>query len=287
MTEKKNSSKLIASGIILVCIAAIFLTVKKKNEYKEEALSKSKELEQISEQNQFIRAKTKADELLITGNYEEALTAYLELAKSTDSLEFAESRKAIVNRFKSINSKLDQSISNSEWAEMERQMNKKLEAQEQAFTDSINAISQRYDKKLSSLTNKISQQEQQLQNKAELGRLTFYNAKGTKIAFFGEVKFGKANGEGVGHYSSNSVYDGEWKNNMKHGKGTYKWIDGHKYVGEYKNDKRSGKGTYYWNTGEKYEGDWKNNKRNGKGTLYDKDGNVKLEGNWVDDEFVN
>ena len=53
-----------------------------------------------------------------------------------------------------------------------------------------------------------------------------------------------------------------------------------------RNDKREGTGIYYWNTGEKYEGQWKNDKRNGQGTLYDKDGNVKLEGEWNNDELV-
>ncbi|PTB95926.1 hypothetical protein C9994_09620 [Marivirga lumbricoides] len=58
------------------------------------------------------------------------------------------------------------------------------------------------------------------------------------------------------------------------------------YEGEYVNDKRSGEGTYYWSKGEKYKGNWENDKRNGFGILYDKDNNIKLQGEWKNDELI-
>ncbi|MGM0580917.1 MAG: MORN repeat-containing protein [Bacteroidota bacterium] len=288
MKKVKNISFYIAPVIIVGCLIAIFFISKRKNHFKEETRAKATQLDSLEHQSELYRQKSKADELFIAGEYDDAMDIYLEIEDSIDDKSFMKSRKETIARFNSLRSELDstQSMSSSQMANMEREMDKKIKKVENEYEQKIENLKKRFDQDISSMKNTIAQKEKEIQNKAELGRLTFYNANGTKIAYFGEVKFGKANGEGVGHYSSNSVYDGDWKNNMKHGKGTYKWADGHKYVGEYRNDKREGQGTYYWNTGEKYEGQWKNDKRNGQGTLYDKDGNVKLEGEWKDDELV-
>ena len=288
MNKLKKISLYIASVIIVGCLIAIFFISKRKNHFKEEAQSKAAKLENLEQQSALYKQKSMADELFIAGKYEDAMDIYLKIEDSIDDRSFMNSRKATIARFNSLRSELDstQSMSSSQIARMEREMDKRIDEVEKKYEEKIESIKDDLNKKIASLNQEIEQKENQLQNKAELGRLTFYNVNGTKIAYFGEVKFGKANGEGVGHYSSNSVYDGDWKNNMKHGKGTYKWVDGHKYVGEYVNDKREGKGIYYWNTGEKYEGQWKDDKRNGQGTLYDKDGNVKLEGEWKNDELV-
>ncbi|ADR23429.1 hypothetical protein MATR_27210 [Marivirga tractuosa] len=288
MDKLKKISLFVSPIIIVGCLVAIFFLSKRKNHFKKEAQTKTEQLENLVQQSALYRQKSKADEFFITGKYDEAMEIYLEIADSIDNNSFLKSRKATIARFNSLRSELDstQNMSSSQMASMEREMDNKIGEVEKEYQEKMENLQNRFDKDLSSLKNTIAQKERQIQNKAELGRLTFYNANGTKIAYFGEVKFGKANGEGVGHYSSNSVYDGDWKNNMKHGKGTYKWVDGHKYVGEYQNDKREGTGTYYWNTGEKYVGEWKNDKRNGQGTLYDKDGNVKLDGQWKNDELV-
>ncbi|RUA33996.1 MAG: hypothetical protein DSY77_07360 [Bacteroidetes bacterium] len=288
MKKVKNISFYIAPIIIVGCLIAIFFISKRKNHFKEKAQNKIAQLENLEKQSELYRQKSKADEFFIAREYNDAMEIYLKIEDSIDDKSFMKSRRATIERFNSLKSELDstQNMSMSQMASMEREMDKKISELENEYEEKIKNLKERFDKDISSLKNTIAQKEKEIQNKVELGRLTFYNANGTKIAYFGEVKFGKANGEGVGHYSSNSVYDGDWKNNMKHGKGTYKWVDGHKYVGEYQNDKREGEGTYFWNTGEKYVGEWKNDKRNGHGILYDKDGNVKLDGEWENDELV-
>lgn len=288
MQTVKKISLILSPIIIIGCLVAIFFINKRKNAFKEETQAKTEQLENLQKQSELYREKSMADELFIAGEYDKAMEIYLAIEDSIEDNSFMKSRKATIARFNSLRSELDstQNMSSSQLANMEREMDNKISEIEEDYKDKIEELNKEYSTKIASLNRTIDQKERQIQNKAELGRLTFYNANGTKIAYFGEVKFGKANGEGVGHYSSNSVYDGDWKNNMKHGKGTYKWVDGHKYVGEYQNDKREGEGTYFWNTGEKYEGEWKNDKRNGQGTLYDKDGNVKLEGQWKNDELV-
>ncbi|MFN4198054.1 MAG: hypothetical protein ACK4FS_03405 [Flavobacterium sp.] len=114
--------------------------------------------------------------------------------------------------------------------------------------------------------------------------ITFKGLKGTKIHYLGEVKGGKANGNGVGIWTTGSVYKGEWRNNIRHGQGIYEWADGERYEGTYVDGKRQGFGKYYWPNGERYEGQWMDDRRNGKGTLFDPDSNVKFEGEWRDDK---
>ena len=53
-----------------------------------------------------------------------------------------------------------------------------------------------------------------------------------------------------------------------------------------KNDKYKGEGKYIWKNGEYYKGEWKNGLKNGKGKYYNKKGNIKFEGEWVNDEFL-
>jgi hypothetical protein len=288
MQKFKKISLILFPILFVGCLVMVFTINKRKNSFKEELSAKTEQLEKLTQQSDLYRQKSKADELFIAGDYDEAMQIYLQIEDSIEDNSFLDSRKATIARFNSLRSELDstQSMSNSQLANMEREMDKKVNQLKEEYETEIEELKKEYSQKIASLNNTIDQKERQIQNKADLGRLTFYNANGTKIAYFGEVKFGKANGDGVGHYSSNSVYDGEWKNNMKHGEGTYKWADGHKYIGEYQNDKREGQGTYFWNTGEKYEGEWQNDKRNGQGTLYDKDGNVKLDGQWKNDELV-
>ena len=115
--------------------------------------------------------------------------------------------------------------------------------------------------------------------------LTFKSGKGTSIHYVGEVKNGKANGNGIALLSSGSRYEGNWKDNLWHGKGSFFWPDGDKYVGDYKENKRTGKGTYYWHNGDKYVGEWKNDKRDGEGTFYNNDGKIVI-GIWSLDELV-
>ena len=73
----------------------------------------------------------------------------------------------------------------------------------------------------------------QLARKSTSGYLTFSDSKGIKIHYVGEVKEGKALGQGVGLYSTGSRYEGEWQDNLRHGDGTFFWPDGEYYKGSF------------------------------------------------------
>ena len=84
--------------------------------------------------------------------------------------------------------------------------------------------------------------------------------------YVGELKDGKANGQGTFTYSytfgpsGNKYYVGQFKNNEYDGQGTFVFPTGEKYVGEFKNGMFSGLGTFYTPNGSvKNEGIWSEN----------------------------
>ena len=116
--------------------------------------------------------------------------------------------------------------------------------------------------------------------------LTFESKKGNETYYVGEIKKGKAHGDGVALLSTGSRYFGQWKNNLKHGTGEFYWSDGAWYEGDYENDERSGQGTYHFPKGDVFTGEWKNDVRSGPGVFYDKKGKVVAKGIWKNDELV-
>ena len=57
-----------------------------------------------------------------------------------------------------------------------------------------------------------------------------------------------------------------------------------KYLNDEKNGK--GKGKYNYDDGAYFIGEYKNGLRNGKGIEYYSNGNIKYDGEWINDEFV-
>lgn len=115
--------------------------------------------------------------------------------------------------------------------------------------------------------------------------LNIVSAKGKKVQYLGETENGKANGYGEGIFETGSVYKGYWKDNLRHGVGVFTWSDKEYYEGSFVEGKREGYGEYHWKNGEVYKGYWKNDMRHGKGSLYKKNGKLKKEGVWVNDEL--
>lgn len=116
--------------------------------------------------------------------------------------------------------------------------------------------------------------------------LTFESARGSAVYYVGDVRDGRANGNGVALLSTGSRYQGEWRDNRRHGQGTFYWPDGAYYEGAYVDDERDGQGTYHFPDGSMFVGDWEADLRNGRGIYYDKDGEIVARGTWDDDELV-
>ncbi|MGB3607450.1 MORN repeat-containing protein [Psychroserpens sp.] len=225
------------------------------------------------------KSLAKADSLLVSGNYTEAITQYDNL-QSTSSLN-VELRKTMSNKLLEMQQRVKQTqvVTTSNDIEIDDTSNTIAETPTAKTIDSLSFALEKAEMQINSV-------KQQIQQKTFGKYMTFKSSKGNRLHFVGEVKNEKANGFGIAILDSGSRYEGEWQNNQRHGEGTFYWIDGEHYEGTYKNDLRSGQGIYYWTNGEKFIGEWNDDKRNGRGTFYDKDGNVLTSGIWNDDKLV-
>jgi len=118
------------------------------------------------------------------------------------------------------------------------------------------------------------------------------NGKGVEKNNLGDVYEGEweedeRHGKGILKYCFGAVYDGEFKNGAKHGEGIYK-DDFEYYKGEYLNGKKHGMGLEKIFSGDGvlislYEGMWFNGHKFGIGNFNDKENNISLEGEWIED----
>ncbi|MCA1761438.1 MAG: hypothetical protein ABR574_06005 [Cryomorphaceae bacterium] len=291
MAESAKKARKVFTALLLAIVIALLIGCGILFNQQRKLKTKLSELESTTEKVAFnldsITQKSKADELFINEEFKEAWEAY-EAIPNTDGRELIASRKEELAKRRARRASLEQNAQYLEASAEEREklMDIRLSTAEINFQNKLDSTQNQLNTQIGELQSQLAQKEAELAQVPELSRLEFYNSRGTKINYFGEVKSGKANGEGIGVYATGSVYDGDWKDNQKHGKGTYTWDEGEVYEGQFVEDSREGKGTYYWTNGDRYTGSWKGDRRNGIGTLYNKDNEVVLEGNWKNDEFV-
>ncbi len=234
------------------------------------------------------RALIATDEPLLYTNDWEGLRSILnqQLTSASDEL-----RAAIQLRITHVDQKLDdlqsENIEATEFARIIRSQRIQID-QMQLVLDSANTVFLYQRDSLASivasLRSELNDKRAELKRKEKVMVISFPGVKGSTIHYMGEVENGKANGGGIGIWTTGSVYRGEWKDNLRHGKGTFEWADGERYEGDYVEGRREGDGVYYWPSGERYEGQWKNDRRTGSGILYDLDGNIRYDGMWKDDK---
>jgi hypothetical protein len=68
--------------------------------------------------------------------------------------------------------------------------------------------------------------------------------------------------------------------------GTLTWKDGSKYIGQLNGEELTGEGTKFYSDGTKFTGQWLNGQRHGKGTSYARNGEVWLQGEWQNGEYI-
>lgn len=226
--------------------------------------------------------------VILEGDYSAALSQYEILTDQVpDSLQSA--LKGRINEIEGIIGNR-QSDHGPDQREMQINRYRKdidlLKQQKDSLQSALIAQSAALNEKIEELNTQLAKKQKTIQQKERIEVISFQSVNGEKIQYLGEVENGKANGGGVGIWSTGSVYRGDWKNNRRHGQGTFEWADGEVYKGTFVEGRREGQGKYYWPSGERYEGEWVNNRRNGEGTLFDMDGNVRYEGKWKDDKPV-
>ena len=266
---------------VIVGIIAIYLffQVKALNNKLE---ANQQTIDFTEKQNRIYQSISSADSLLVESNYQEALNRYETQLTSGSEMQ----KRLITQRIKLTKQLIQQhairSINKIDTATQLRadtvEISREATPAELRQYDSMNFALAKAQAHIENLKLQLKQQHAGTY-------LTFTTTKGSKAHYVGEVKNGRAHGEGIGLLKSGSRYEGEWENNMRHGKGSFYWPDGEYYIGEYKNDKRHGQGTYYWTNGEKYVGGWANDQRSGHGTFLSKDGEIVAQGIWKEDKL--
>ena len=137
------------------------------------------------------------------------------------------------------------------------------------------------------------------------GRASFSNGD----SYEGQYKFDQRHGNGIYRWNDGRIYDGQFSEDKRHGKGVFTWPDGAVYDGDFANGQRQGHGKYTfadggqyegswkdgrydgfgtctWEDGRRYRGEWRNGMAHGRGTETYPNGNIRHEGEWVDDEPI-
>jgi hypothetical protein len=287
----KNLKIILISSIVvmlIMTITAINLLLKSNHLSKELVIEKNAS-DSLTNKMEYLNKKELADDLFINGNYDEALALYSEISEEYSLANLYNERLNLIPQTEYNNNDSTVIITIEDKAkikELQELFDFQLKCNDSTFNVKVDSLENLYNEKISELEKDLIA-EKNKEKSSKISKLNFQSLNGTKILYLGEVKNSKANGKGMGHYASGSLYLGDWKDNLKHdSKGYYKWSNGDWYEGDFELDKRTGKGTYHWANGERYEGEWLNDKRNGKGTLYGKDNKVILDGTWSNDEFV-
>lgn len=280
---------LLSTLVAVVAIALFIWSFTSTSKLKTAVDLNISEIDSLQKIDSFYKQIIQSDGMIIMdGDYKGGLESYAQLLSSAseEQILFINARIKEIEKITKIQVKGDSGSMNTFDLIIERnnQMINSLEL-------SIDSIKKVYSNKIDSLRNKTQHLTAELSNKpkesptkSNVKVISFKNDNGSLIHYLGEVSNEKANGGGIGIWTSGSIYKGAWKNNRRHGKGTFEWADGVKYVGDYFEDKREGEGIYYWTNGERYDGEWKSDKRNGYGIWYDSDGNIKFEGGWENDK---
>lgn len=291
-SANKQKAYIIASVLFaILSFTFLFLYFQSRGEHKLQLSATeelNRELEALALDKSTLETLKKIDEkTLETGNYRESIEAYKQLL-STAPPHYVNDIELRIQQLTSMLEDIENTNEQSSRKDLIIAQNRKHINELQGKIDSLQrevALAGEANlNEIVRLKEELAIQENKLNRKETVQVISFPGTKGAKIHYLGEVKDGKANGGGIGIWTTGSVYKGNWKDNLRHGKGTYEWADGQKYDGEYQNGKRDGFGSYLWPSGERYEGDWKNDRRNGKGVFYDPDGNIKFDGIWEDDK---
>lgn len=290
---KKRLSQIISIGLLAVIILLLIYNWKQDNvnDKLSDELKAEKELRGVvEEQRNTMEQRILADDLFIAGKYEEAMKMYDRIIAENEKQNLLHSRTIAMSRTDSLRSTLvvkDSEI-HARINELRKRTDREIAEADSVYEYRADSIRTILLDEISRLKGVLAETREELQSKPKHEKLVFYSKAGNRTTYFGVVDNGKANGLGMGYYTSGNLYVGKWKDNLKNDeKGEFRWLSGERYEGSYVNDKRSGEGTYYWANGEKYVGEWENDERSGFGTLYDKDNNIKLKGQWKHGELVN
>lgn len=283
---------LILLNIVLLAVAA-FLFYRSWS-LKQDVQFANQRFQSAADSVQYYRYVSKGDSLMIAEDFEGAMEYFRRAENIFGQENLTQEMQELAEGVRTKSANIDRLRNRVIEMQDEMQARKDSLEEELQERDSLMKVS-RSEIRLYSYRNELLRDSlsglqaayQEIESRDEsVGKAEFEVDSGVKVYYAGDLKDGKAHGEGYGLFASGGIYEGEWKNNKRHGEGKYIWKDGNVYIGEYQDDKRHGTGTYYFTSGEKYVGEWEDNKRSGQGTLYGEEGEVVLKGQWEDDQIA-
>lgn len=280
---------IVLSFIGLVGYGLFFWSAGQNEHLAREVNSQNQRIDQLEDHVQTMGQLIKTDgNVMLKGQYQAALESYRGLSE-----QMPDSLRAVVQlRIAQIEDLLRDRTNSEDQDAKELMLNRYrkdisiLEKKTDSLQSAIVSQSAALNSEITSLKGDIAKKEKAIERQENVEVISFQSTNDAQVHYLGEVENGKANGGGIGIWSTGSIYRGDWKDNRRHGQGTFEWADGEIYEGTFIDGRREGQGKYYWPSGERYEGNWVNNRRNGQGTLFDMDGNVRYKGKWKDDKPV-
>jgi len=246
-----------------------------------------KELDTFQATTQWLNMKNLADEFFIQGDHQQALRLYQKLDSiNNDSLE-AKRMNVLPNVSSTDSNKLEvlsRKLQLTTALLQEYKERDKIISTE--IVDQGIDTEEEFKQEILSLNQKLLAAQKEIEGlKTNRGVIRFTSTKNSTVTYIGDLRNGKANGNGFGLWNTGSSYEGSWQNNLRHGEGVFLWADGEKYEGDYANDQRQGFGVYIAKAG-KYEGQWLNDMRHGEGRLFEANGKLKVHGIWDKDKLI-
>lgn len=248
-------------------------------------------LNEFGTELEFYKLRAKADSLLNSDEFDDALALYIQMDSITDSNAYSLYASKIYeerNRFSKNYSKLYDNLRKrsgqiKKLSDNKKELNDSLEN----IKSTLGVLQEEFDSILaynSNIALQVNQLNDSINSIKTNDTLTIVTADGVSIKYLGETQAGKASGYGYAIFDNKSYYEGQWDNNLRSGSGKYFWQNGDFYDGEYDKGLRSGFGTYHFESGERYIGHWKDDLRHGNGVLLDKDGKQLYKGMWKDNK---
>ena len=244
-------------------------------------LYNQQKMKQWQFQIQHMEVLLEAEDCFINQEYERALSLYM----SIDTQQFAEGFLELRLRLASSGQKA--SLLKLELEELlapcnQTQMLDSHAILNMSYPDLIAMIKECYKDAIQVKQSK----SEKIEDLRMISYLRFTNERGHAIHYFGPVKDSMAQGEGVGVWDNESVYQGAWSQNKREGRGLFRTAKGEVYDGEYKQDQRNGQGIYRFRNGDYYTGEWLNGQRSGFGTVISAKGDTLVHGLWSEDRFL-
>jgi len=103
--------------------------------------------------------------------------------------------------------------------------------------------------------------------------------EGRVYSYEGQLKQGKAHGQGKARFANGDLYQGSWQGGKFHGQGSYQYASGGNYKGGWERGKFQGKGTISYANGDTYDGMWQAGQKMGKGSYQHVNGD-RYHGSW-------